>query len=138
MPRKSRCRFALIAAMTAAGLAAAGAASADVRYPNMQGGGTVNVNVNFNSQLPLADMSDETLAAVQKRGRVFVYNMASEECENLLATIAESCRLTSLSVSAQVRNQNNNKPNFVYLNGSARYMITLKPEGGAPAPATKP
>lgn len=130
MPRKHRRATPLMAAVAAAGLAlaAAGPTSADVMAMPMQAGGMVNVNVNFNTQLPLADMSDKTLAATQKRGRVFVYNMAKEECAVLLSTIAATCRIANLNVSAHVRNQNNANPAFIYLNGNVRYMITLKDE----------
>ena len=103
-----------------------------------QDSGVVNVNVSFNTQMPLADMSDKVMAETQKRGRIFVYNMARQECQTLLATIAATCRLANLSVSAQVRNQNNNNPVYIYLNGNARYMITLKDSGETPAPASKP
>ncbi|MDH3239346.1 MAG: hypothetical protein OEO83_01625 [Alphaproteobacteria bacterium] len=139
MRSTSHRRLIPLAAFAAAGLALAGAdAAAEARSFSVHDAGNVNVNVSFNTQMPLADMSDKTMAETQKRGRIFVYNMANQECETLLATIAATCRLANLSVSTQVRNQNNNNPVFIYLNGNARYMITLKDSGDKPAPAAKP
>lgn len=136
---RSHRRLIPLAVCAAAGLALAGVdATAKARSMSVRDAGHVNVNVSFNTQMPLADMSDKTMAATQKRGRIFVYNMAKQECETLLATIAATCRLSNLSVSAQVRNQYNNNPVSIYLNGNARYMITLKDSGEKPAPAAKP
>lgn len=139
MPNSSHRRLTPLVAFAAAGLAFAGiGAAAEARSFSVQDAGNVSVNVSFNTQMPLADMSDKTMAETQRRGRVFVYNMVKQECETLLATIAATCRLVNLSVSAQVRNQNNTNPIYIYLNGNARYMITLKESGDAPAPAAKP
>lgn len=139
MPSKSLRRTTLMAATAAAALALAGVGgAAEARVMSIQGGGEVNVNVSFNSQMPLTDMSDKNLMATQRRGRIFVYNMAKGECAILLSTIASSCRLAGLSVSAQVRNMNNNNPAFIYLNGNARYMIMLKDEGGGAKRKAKP
>jgi hypothetical protein len=43
----------------------------------------------------------------------------------LQATIAKTCRLNSLSISAQVREQKN-MPASLHLNGNAQFAITLK------------
>jgi hypothetical protein len=109
------------------GLALAGpwGASAKARSISVQGGG-INVSISFNTQMPLGDTTDQTLVDTQKRGRTFVYRMAREECALLKATIAETCRLTSLNVNSQLRNQHGNKPVSLYINGSARYLISLK------------
>lgn len=139
MPSTSHRRLTTLAVFAAAGLALAGVdADAKARSMSVHDAGNISVNVSFNTQMPLADMSDKTMAATQKRGRIFVYNMAKQECETLLATIAATCRLVNMSVSAQVRNQHNNNPIYIYLNGNARYMITLKDSGEKPAPAAKP
>ncbi len=120
-------RLPWLAAFAIAGLAltAAWGASASARIISVQGG-EINVSISFNTQMPLGDATDQTLASTQKRGRTFVYRMAREECALLKATIAETCRLTSLNVNAQLRNQHGNQPVTLYLNGSARYLITLK------------
>lgn len=89
-------------------------------------GGEVNVSVGFSTQMPLDDATDQTLARTQKRGHTFIYRMAKEECAVLKASIAETCRLASLNVSAQLRNPYNNRPVSLYLNGNAQYFISLK------------
>ncbi len=106
-------------------LTAAWGASASARIISAQGG-EINVSISFNTQMPLGDTTDQTLMNTQKRGRTFVYRMAREECALLKAIIAETCRLTSLNVNSQLRNQHSNQPVSLYVNGSARYLITLK------------
>jgi hypothetical protein len=100
--------------------------SAKARSMSVSGGGEVNVSVSFSTQMPLADMTDQTLASTQKKGRTFVYRMAREECTVLKAVIAETCRLASLNVSARLNNHSNNQPVTLHLNGNARYLISLK------------
>ena len=102
---------------------------ATARSMALHAGRFVNVNVSFNSQMPLADVSERTLVDTQQTGRKFIYRMASKECAVLKATIAKTCRLTNLNISAQLREQNHQNPIKLYLNGNAQYAITLK-EGG--------
>ena len=87
----------------------------------------VNVSINFNSQSPLTETNEKAISAIQKMGRKMIYKMAREECETLRKTIAETCSLKSLNVSSQLR-QKHNRPNSLYINGSAQFSITLKPE----------
>lgn len=121
-------RLPWLAALAIVGLALTGAwgGSAKASVMSVTGGGEVSVSVGFSTQMPLTDMTDQTLAATQKRGRTFVYRMAREECALLKATIAESCRLTGLNVNARLTNRSSNTPATLYLNGNARYLITLK------------
>ena len=86
----------------------------------------VNVNVGFNSQVPLADTGEPTLLRSQQSGRNFIYRMAAKECTILKETIAKTCRLTNLNISAQIRDQNNRGPIKLHLNGNAQFAITLK------------
>lgn len=101
-------------------------ASASRSSMTFHGDEVVNVSVNFSSQTPLPDLSDETLAAKQKAGRVYLYELARDECEVLTTVIAESCRLTNLSVNSQIQRHNPNNPPMLYLNGSANFAISLK------------
>jgi hypothetical protein len=96
----------------------------------LHGGQSVNVNVSFNTQMPLADVSEQTLIDTQQSGRKFIYRMASRECAVLKATIAATCRLTNLNISAQVREHSHQSPLKLYLNGNAQYAITLKEAAG--------
>ncbi len=97
-----------------------------MRTSPLHGDSTVSVNVSFQTRMPLADMSQKTLANTQKRGRTFIYNMASDECDVLKATIARTCRLASINISARIQDNYNDNPVKLYLNGSARFTISLK------------
>ena len=103
--------------------------SASMRSSLLQGPEIVNVNVSFNSQVPLADTSDDSIANTQRTGRRFIYRMAVKECAVLKETIAETCRLTSLNVSTNVQNQANRSPVTLNLNGNAQFAISLKSDG---------
>ncbi len=121
-------KSALIVTAVAAVLAtSAGAGSATARLVSPYHANTVNVSVSFNSQTPLSETNDKAVAAIQKMGRKLIYKMAREECETLQQTIAEACQLTNLNVTTQLRHQRN-RPNSLYINGSAQFSITLKPQ----------
>lgn len=95
---------------------------------HIPGHNTVNVNVSLNMTIPLADDSTETIAAAQVDGRKILYRLATTECPILLETIAETCRLTNLNVSTQIRRQNAANPISLYVNGNAQFAISLKAE----------
>lgn len=107
-------------------------AKASIMAPFPGGAQPVNVNVGFNTQVPLPDLSEETLSAAQKAGREYVYALGSGECTLLLATIAETCRLTNLNVNTQVQQQHrhNAVQPLLNINGNANFQITLKPAAG--------
>jgi hypothetical protein len=86
----------------------------------------------MNMQIPLADDNPEAMDAAQIDGRKLLYRLATSECPVLLETIAQSCKLTNLNVSTQIRHQNGQVPLMLYLNGNAQFAITLK---GNDAPA---
>jgi hypothetical protein len=96
------------------------------RSTSFHGGQFVNVNVGFNAQVPLTDTGEPTLLRSQQSGRNFIYRMAARECTILKETIAKTCRLTNLNISAQIRDQNNRGPIKLHLNGNAQFAITLK------------
>ncbi len=130
MKSKYHYRLPRLAALALIGLAlalaGAGGGATKASVMSGTGGAEVSVSVGFSTQMALADLTDQTLAATQKRGRTFIYRMAREECALLKATIAESCRLTGLNVNARLTNRRNNTPATLHLNGNARYLITLK------------
>ncbi len=107
-------------------LTSVGAGSATARLVSPYQDNVVRVNISFNSQSPLTDTSAQAVAAIQKMGRKLIYKMAREECETLRKTIAKTCSLTNLNVSSQLRHQHN-APKSLYINGSAQFSITLKP-----------
>lgn len=96
------------------------------RSSAFRAGQFVNVNVGFNTQIPLPDTGEPTLLRSQQSGRNFIYRMAAKECTILKETIAKTCRLTNLNISAQIRDQNNRGPIKMHLNGNAQFAITLK------------
>lgn len=96
---------------------------------HMPGQNAVNVNVSVNMEIPLADDDTETIAAAQVDGRKILYHLATTECPILLDTIADTCRLTNLNVSTQIRRQNAANPIRLHVSGNAQFSISLKPEG---------
>ncbi|MCG8545721.1 MAG: hypothetical protein MJE12_16085 [Alphaproteobacteria bacterium] len=102
------------------------AAAAQARSASLNQGQTINVNVTFNTQMMLQEIDEQALVDKQQAGRKFMYRMASKECAVLKETIAQTCRLTKLNVSAQLREQKNQNPYRLYINGNAQFVITLK------------
>lgn len=116
-----------IALVAWASLASFLPAPAIAQSMQLPAGQFVNVNAAFNTSVQLTDVNPETLASAQQAGRKYIYNMVSKECAVLKATIAKTCRLTNLNVSAQLR-ERKNVPASLYLNGNAQFAITLKEE----------
>lgn len=88
----------------------------------------VNVSVGFNTQMPLADLSEETLAAAQQAGREYIYRLGRDECALLKAIIAKTCRLTNLNINSQIQQHNTAQPPRLHINGNATFTISLKDE----------
>ncbi len=92
------------------------------------GGQPVNVSVAFNTQVPLPDLSEATLAAAQRAGREYLYRLGREECALLKAVIAKTCRLTGLNVNTQIQQHHNAAQPLLHINGNATFTISLKDE----------
>ncbi len=88
----------------------------------------VNVSDGFNTQVPLADLSEETLAAAQKAGREYIYRLGRDECALLKEIIAKTCRLTNLNINSQIQQHSNPAVPLLYINGNATFTISLKDE----------
>ncbi len=117
--------LAILAATTFALITVPPASATSLAMP-LHGAQVVTVNVSFGTQVPLADLSEETLAATQKSGRSFIYRLARGECAVLKSIIAETCRLTNLNVSTQIQRHNNQNPVMLYINGNANFAIGLQ------------
>ena len=102
-------------------------AEASIMAP-FDGGQPVNVSVGFSTQVPLPDLSEETLATAQRAGRAYVYRLGRDECALLKATIAKTCRLTNLNINTQIQQHNNPGLPLLYINGNANFTISLKDE----------
>ena len=122
--------FALPAMALLAGLALApGTAPAEASIMALpHGTQPVNVSVGFNTQVPLPDLSEDTLAAAQKAGREYVYRLGRDECALLKEIIAKTCRLTNLNINTQIQQHNNPGAPLLYINGNATFTISLKDE----------
>jgi len=112
--------------------AAVPADTAAARSATLGGAQSVVVNVNFQTQLPIDDLSDEAIVKSQESARALLYKLANKECGLLTATIAKTCRLSGLSINVNMQNRNrgNQASNYLFVKSNARYTITLK---GAPA-----
>jgi hypothetical protein len=116
-----------VVALLAGLVLAPGAAPAEATILALNlGTQAVNVSVGFNTQVPLPDLSDATLAAAQKAGRRYVYRLGREECALLKAVLAKTCRLTNLSINTQIQQHNNAQLPQLYINGNASFTISLK------------
>ncbi len=124
--------FALPAVALLAGLALApGAAPAEASIMALpHGTQPVNVSVGFNTQVPLPDLSEPTLAAAQRAGREYVYRLGRDECALLKAVIAKTCRLTNLNINTQIQQHNSPGAPLLTINGNATFTISLKDEAG--------
>ena len=85
--------------------------------------------VNFSTQVPLPDLSEEAIETSQKNSRIALYRLAREECAVMKTVIAEACQLTNMNISTQIQNYNNQNPVTLYVNGNANFTISLKEEG---------
>ncbi len=117
--------LALLAGLSL-GSAAAPAQASILALPH--GGQPVNVSVGFNTQVPLPDLREETLAAAQKAGREYLYRLGREECALLKAVIAKTCRLTNLNVNTQIQQHYNAAQPMLHINGTANFTIGLQDE----------
>jgi hypothetical protein len=106
--------------------AALPADTAAARSATLSGAQGVVVNVNFQTQLPIDDLSDEAIVKSQESARALLYKLANKECGLLTATIAKTCRLSGLSINVNMQNRNNQSSTYLYVKSNARYTITLK------------
>ena len=102
------------------------AAAQPTGFPPAQ---VVNVAVNFSTQVPLPDLSEEAITASQMSSRIALYRLARDECAVMKTVIAEACQLTNMNISTQIQNYNNQNPVTLYVNGNANFTISLKEEG---------
>ncbi len=103
-------------------------AEASIMAPFPVGAQPVNVNIGFNTQVPLPDLDEATLAAAQRAGREYVYRLGRDECTLLKETIAKTCRLTNLNINTQIQQHNPGQPPRLHINGNATFTISLKDE----------
>lgn len=96
------------------------------RSMTLAGNPVITVNVNFQTQIPVADVSADGVIKSQESARKMLYQLANKECALLQEAIAKTCRLMNLNVNAKVNARPNQNPPFLFINSNARYAITLK------------
>lgn len=108
--------------------AAVPADTAAARSATLGGAPPVVVNVNFQTQLPIDDLSDDAIVKSQESARALLYKLANKECGLLTETIAKTCRLSGLTINVNMQNRNrsNQALTYLYVKSNARYSITLK------------
>lgn len=108
--------------------AAVPADTAAARSATLGGAPPVVVNVNFQTQLPIDDLSDDAIVKSQESARALLYKLANKECGLLTETIAKTCRLSGLTINVNMQNRNrsNQAQTYLYVKSNARYSITLK------------
>lgn len=84
--------------------------------------------------LPLADGDDQ--AAKQDEALRAFYEKVSRTCPNVLATIAETCEITSITFNMRAGAQSlraENQRDSIQINGDLRVLVRLKAEVGPPS-----
>jgi hypothetical protein len=99
------------------------------RHNALIGPQPVNVNVNFNIQMPLDSLDETAIVEAQMHGRALIYRLARNECQVLLEELADTCRLTGMSASTQIPQARHQNPLYINLSGNAQFAISLKADG---------
>lgn len=122
--RVPRLQLPLLALLLATTALPAGAQSLDRRL----GPRPVDVTVSYSLVLPVRSQAIDDQKQTLENGRRAMYEMASTECKNLLATIALSCQLARLSVQSNMQRGSNSETTII--SASASYQIQLKDPDG--------
>jgi hypothetical protein len=88
-------------------------------------GETIQVNSSFNAQIFVANETEPQIQDQERGLKQSMYERAVGECELLRASIARSCRMTSISVSTQFNRSPGNPATF-YINANVSMEVTLK------------
>jgi hypothetical protein len=104
----------------------AGPALADeaATVPSGMAGG-ISVSSSYSVNAPVTGAGQAAMDAEEREYRRAMYSRATTECEDLLATIAANCALTSISVSSQV-NAYPGQPPTLYVSVSVTAQVELK------------
>lgn len=91
--------------------------------PSMIGGVAINTSYNFSGPM-VAKTADES-AAEEQAYRKQMYALSAKECDDLLATIATTCTVASISVSTQV-SRSPGMADQMYATGNVTLQVELK------------
>lgn len=122
--RAPRSPLPVLALLLVAASLPAGAQSLDRRL----GPRPVDVTVSYSLVLPVRSTTLDDQKQALENGRRAMYEMASTECKNLLATIALSCQLARLNVQSNMQRGTNTETTII--SASASYQIQLKDTNG--------
>ena len=122
--RAPRSPLPVLALLLVAASLPAGAQSLDRRL----GPRPVDVTVSYSLVLPVRSTTLDDQKQALENGRRAMYEMASTECKNLLATIALSCQLARLHVQSNMQRGTNTETTII--SASASYQIQLKDTNG--------
>lgn len=122
--RAPRSPLPVLALLLVAASLPAGAQSLDRRL----GPRPVDVTVSYSLVLPVRSTALDDQKQALENGRRAMYEMASTECKNLLATIALSCQLARLNVQSNMQRGTNTETTII--SASASYQIQLKDTNG--------
>lgn len=88
-------------------------------------GESIQVNSSFNGQNLVANETEPQIQEQERSLKQSMYERASRECELLRASIALSCRITSIGVSTPF-NRSHGQPPTLYINANVSMEVTLK------------
>ena len=108
-----------------AGLLTATTAAAEENMTAFSAGEAIQVNSSFNAQIFVANEAEPQIQEQERSLKQSMYQRATGECELLRASIARTCRMTSISVSTQFNRSPGNPATF-YINANISMEITLK------------
>lgn len=88
-------------------------------------GTAVAVNISYTINAPLTATVPEEIAAEERQYIRMLYQRATRECEDLMATIAAACQITGLNVSTQVT-RNPGQIATIYVTSNVTLQIALR------------
>ena len=93
--------------------------------PALAAGPTIYTNTSYSLQVPAEAEADNRITGQEKTLKRSMYDRAARECEDLKATIAQTCQVTSITVSTQVT-RTPGTPSQLYVSASVQMQVTLK------------
>jgi hypothetical protein len=115
-------RVGVIAVMM---MSATGAFGQDAGSEDAALAGGVSVSTSYNISAPMTSAGVKDQDAEDRAYRAQMYKKSAAECADLLATIAESCTITGITVSTQI-NRSPGVPDSMYATGSVTMQVELK------------
>ncbi len=93
--------------------------------PALAAGPAIWVNTSYSLQIPASGEDDTRIGDQEKSLKRSMYERAARECEDLTATIALTCQITTINVSTQIT-RNPSAPSQVYVTTNVQMQITMK------------